>query len=218
MNKQMKLLMLKKLSITFILFFMSILSLGAQAKGEVDPYKMVERVAEKTFARIASDQAEIQAKPEHLKTVVTDELLPYMDYRYAAYKVLGKNYKKFTKEQRNAFVKAFRDYLVSTYAGVFTLYKDQKVVFEPGRAFAKKKVVIIRTKVVDEGKPDINIDFKVRKTKKKGWLAYDMVAEGISLLDSKRAELTGLIRQQGLDSVTELLIEKSKRPIKVKKL
>ncbi len=46
------------------------------------------------------------------------------------------------------------------------------------------------------------------------WLVYDMVAEGISLLDSKRFELSSLLRQQGLVSVAALLEEKAKAPIK----
>jgi phospholipid transport system substrate-binding protein len=40
-----------------------------------------------------------------------------------------------------------------------------------------------------------------------------MVAEGVSLLDSKQAELGGLIRQKGLPYVTELLKKKSARNI-----
>ena len=40
-----------------------------------------------------------------------------------------------------------------------------------------------------------------------------MVAEGISLLDSKQAELSSLIRQKGLAHVTEMLKEKSARNI-----
>jgi phospholipid transport system substrate-binding protein len=40
-----------------------------------------------------------------------------------------------------------------------------------------------------------------------------MVAEGVSLLDAKQAELGGLIRQKGLPYVTELLKSKSSRDI-----
>ena len=40
-----------------------------------------------------------------------------------------------------------------------------------------------------------------------------MVAEGVSLLDSKQAELGSLIRQKGLPYVSELLKEKSQRNI-----
>jgi phospholipid transport system substrate-binding protein len=61
---------------------------------------------------------------------------------------------------------------------------------------------------------DIDIAFKVRKNRKTNeWKAFDMVAEGVSLLDSKQAELGGVIRQKGLPHVTELLKEKSQRDI-----
>lgn len=78
-----------------------------------------------------------------------------------------------------------------------------------------KKIITIKTRVIDPGKPDINIEFKLKKGKNTNtWLVYDMVAEGISLLDSKRSELSNLIKQQGLTSVASLLKEKAKAPIK----
>jgi phospholipid transport system substrate-binding protein len=61
---------------------------------------------------------------------------------------------------------------------------------------------------------DIDVAFKVRLNKKtKQWQAFDMVAEGVSLLDSKKAELGSIIRQKGLPYVTELLKNKSNRDI-----
>ena len=64
------------------------------------------------------------------------------------------------------------------------------------------------------GQNDINVSFKVRKGKKTGdWAAFDLVAEGVSLLDAKQAELSGIIRQKGLPYVTELLKKKSTRDI-----
>jgi phospholipid transport system substrate-binding protein len=55
------------------------------------------------------------------------------------------------------------------------------------------------------GRDNIDVAFKVRLNKKtKQWQAFDMVAEGISLLDSKQAELGSIIRQKGLPYVTEL--------------
>ena len=72
----------------------------------------------------------------------------------------------------------------------------------------------MNTRVVMTGRDDINVSFKVRKGKKTGnWAAFDMVAEGVSLLDAKQAELGGIIRQKGLSYVTELLKKKSTRDI-----
>ena len=40
-----------------------------------------------------------------------------------------------------------------------------------------------------------------------------MIAEGISLLDAKQSELQGILRQQGIDHVSDLLEQKSKLPV-----
>ena len=180
-----------------------------------NPYKMIEEVANITFKRFADERSEIRKTPNLLKDIVREELLPYIDYKYSAYKVIGaKNFKNTTNAERKAFVPVFRDYLITSYAQVFTLYDSQEVVFEPAKELKKQKIVSVKTSVLEPGRDAINISFRVRKNKKtKEWKAYDMVAEGISLLDSKQAELSSIIRQKGLSHVTEMLIEKSKKNI-----
>lgn len=191
-------------------------SANASTETYTDPYKMMEVLADNTFSRIAKDQSKIQADPEVLRLIVNEELVPYIDSRYAALRVIGNSadLRSTPREDLLAFVDAFQNYMVATYAGVFTQYRDQKVVIEPGRIAENQKIISIRTRVIDPGKPDINIEFKLRRGKDTdNWQVFDMVAEGISLLDSKRAELSNLIRQQGLNSVTTMLIEKAKAPI-----
>ena len=188
----------------------------AEAQTYTDPYKMMEVVADNTFSRIAKDQSKIEADPEVLRLIVNEELVPYIDSRYAALRVIGNSadLRNTPREDLLAFVDAFQNYMVATYAGVFTQYRNQKVMIEPARAIDNQKIISIKTRVIDPGKPDINIEFKLRRGKDSdNWLVFDMVAEGISLLDSKRAELSNLIRQQGLQSVTTLLTEKAKAPI-----
>jgi len=179
-----------------------------------NPYSMIRTVADITFKRFANEQADIRKAPNMLKDIVREELVPYIDYKYAAFKVIGKNFKNTNKVDRAEFVTVFKDYLVTSYAQVFTLYNNQEVRFGPDKDFKKKKVVAVRTTVIEPGRDPIDISFRVRKNKKTNeWKAYDMVAEGVSLLDSKQAELSSLIRQKGLPYVTEMLKEKSQKPI-----
>lgn len=190
-------------------------------EGSVDktnPYLMIESVANTTFNRFANEQNLIRATPNLLKDIVREELMPYVDYKYAAYKVIGaQNFKKTTEAERKEFVIVFRDYLVTSYAQVFTLYNNQKVEFEPAKKLTDEKIVAVNTSVIEPGREPINISFRVRINKKTNeWKAYDMVAEGISLLDSKQAELAGIIRQKGLEHATEILREKSKNDITFK--
>lgn len=179
-----------------------------------DPYSMINEVANITFKRFANEQAEIKQNPNLLKLIVKEELIPYINYRYAALKVLGKNLRKQKREDVEAFIPIFRDYLVTSYAQVFTLYEQQKVEFQPAKSINGKKTVAVNVAVIQPGGSPIKISFQVRKDKKtERWQAFNMIAEGVSLLDTKRAELNSLINQRGLPYVTELLKEKSQNDI-----
>lgn len=209
---------MKKILLTLIVFCFSFNALASVKVDRANPYVMVHAVAEITFKRFAQEQIEIKKDPNILKDIVREELMPYVDYRYAAFKVIGhKNFPNTTKEQRKEFAQVFLEYLITSYAQVFTLYNNQLVEFEPAKKIENQKIVAVNTKIIEPGRDPINISFRVRFIKKTNeWKAYDMVAEGVSLLDSKQAELTGLIRQKGIEHVTGMLKEKSDRNITYK--
>ena len=198
------------------IFLLSVvLSFNAFAQvSKENPYEMIEQVAEITFKRVANSQDEIKSNPNVLKDVVREELIPYVDYRYAALKVLGTNLKKIDKKDLNEFIPVFKEYLITSYGQVFTLYNNQELRFEPSKDLANKKIVAIQTLVIEPGREPISIAFKVRKNRKTNeWRAFDMIAEGVSLLDSRQAELSSLIRQKGLPYVTDILKKKSEQDI-----
>lgn len=205
--------------IALSLLALSLLVPSAKAVDNNNPFELVRSVADALFTRITKEQTEIVKDPEVLRVVVAEQLAPAINHKYAAAMVLGPYYRTSTADQREKFYASFEKYLIATYAGILTLYDDQQVVFEPAYAIDGQKIVVVKTRVLDEGKPDIRIDFKLRKNSKTGeWSAYDMIAEGVSVLDSKRAELQNLIRQQGIESVTQLLLEKAEKPIVKKDL
>lgn len=207
----------------FIAAIVLAFSTMAQAQSQVqnkeqNPYLLLEQVATKTFDRIKSEQPQIKQNPELLKNIVEEELLPYIDYRFAALKVLGKHFRKVPKDRLPEYIEVFRTYLISTYAIALGQYEDQSVEFEPAKDYAKRKDVTVRALVKDPERPDIKIAFKVRKDSRTNqWRAYDMVAEGISLLSSKRSELEAILRQDGLDKVIEVLGKKNTQPISLEK-
>jgi len=170
---------------------------------EESPYKVIETVGNSLFDRIASNQKEIEKFPDLLRNIVDEELMPYVDYRYAAYKILGKNLKSSTKQQREDFVLSMRQYLIRTYANVLTQYKNQEVLFEPEKSTKGKKIVSVSTQIIDGDNPVIHISFKLRQNRKtQEWKAFDMVVEGISLLSSKQSELSSKIAKEGIENVT----------------
>ncbi|GLX79773.1 organic solvent ABC transporter substrate-binding protein [Thalassotalea insulae] len=187
----------------FSYLFLLLLSTSSLAASKAySPFETINQTGDKLFTRIAASQQQLEKFPELMRDIVEQELMPVIDYRYASYKILGKQLKKTSKEQREKFVQAMRHYLIRTYANALNQYKDQQVIYEDGKIKANAKMTSVNATIIDGNKPDIHITFQMRKNKKTGqWKAYDMVVEGISLLSSKRAEFSNRIAKYGIDQV-----------------
>jgi phospholipid transport system substrate-binding protein len=178
---------------------------------------MLEDVATKTFSRIKREYQLIEEDPELLRTVMEEELLPYVDYKFSALKVLGKHYKTVPKEKIPEYISVFRSYLITSYALALAYYDGQDVEFQPVREVTDERTVTVRAVVKEPGRPNINLAFKLRKNKKTNeWKAYDMVAEGISLLSSKQSEFQSILRQEdGIQKVIDLMNNTISKPINI---
>ncbi|MGY3568632.1 phospholipid-binding protein MlaC [Vibrio paucivorans] len=196
---------------------LAILPLFANA-AEIDktqPYQMMQHVAQQAFERLKNEQTEVHRNPDHLKVIVEEELMPYVNEKYAALKLLGPNLKGADKKDVETFIIAFRKYLVASFAQVLTQYTAQVIEFGPEpKLDPKKRITGIKVEIVDTPRPNIKLEFKLRKNKNTGeWAAFDMIAEGISLLSSKQSEWSSKLRQEGLVSVAQELEELASRPI-----
>ena len=196
---------MKHLLIVIAIFFTTTLtSFSSNAYNTEDsPYTVIADAGERLFARISKDQKSLEKFPELMRDIVEEELMPSIDYKYAAFKVLGKNLTKMTKEQREKFIVSMRSYLVRTYAIALKQYKNQRVTFEPIKPTNGARIIGVETIISDINAPEINITFQMRKNKKtQKWKAYDMIIEGISLLSTKQAEISKRIKKNGVDQVT----------------
>lgn len=208
--------LLKKWFITAVALLMSTQVLAEESIDRTQPYQMMTQVAEVSFERLKNEQENIHNDPELLKVIVEEELMPYVNAQYAALKLLGPNLKGADRKDVRVFIDSFRKYLVSSYAQVLTQYTDQTIQFGPEpRIKADSRITSIKVDIIDAPRPNIKLEFKLRKDKKSGeWKAFDMVAEGISLLSSKQSEWNTKIRQEGILQVADELEKLAAQPIR----
>ncbi|MFW0927002.1 phospholipid-binding protein MlaC [Providencia sp. VP23HZSY-1] len=187
----------------------------AMAVDQTNPYKLMDEAAAKTFNRLKAEQPKIKQDPEYLRTIVREELLPYVQIKYAGALVLGTYYKGATPAQREAYFKAFEAYLEQVYGQALAMYHGQTYQIAPEQPIGDKKIVAIRVTIVDtNGRPPVRLDFQWRKNSKTGyWQAYDMIAEGVSMITTKQNEWGDILRKQGVDGLTKQLEASAKAPI-----
>jgi phospholipid transport system substrate-binding protein len=210
-----------KIGLMLVSLMMAIMPVqAAQDVNSENPYLMVQEVGMRTFDRMKHSKQQISENPELLRTIMEEELLPYIDYQYTAFKVLGKHFdfKAVGQEKLVAYVRVFRQYLVTSYADAMSYYDNQEVVFAPAQDYKGEKTVTVRALIKDASRPDIKVAFKVRKSKGNEWKAYDMVAEGISMLNNEINQYEPIMRKEGIDKVMALMQDKIDRPLELKSL
>lgn len=202
---------MKKLIASIMMFAASLFVASSVTAAEVDmkdPYKMVTAVAEQTFNKLQANKDKIK-DVKFRKELVRNDLMPYVDTKYASYKVMGAYAKQASAEERDAFTEAFSEYIVASFADALSLYNDQKLITPDYKTVSDDaKQVNVKFLIRDAKNKDLELVFKVRKNTKSGeWRAFDLVSEGISMLSAKESELNPLIRTRGLKAVTDLIVK-----------
>ena len=200
-------------------FAVTALFVTQTVRAETSPYVLMQQASDKLFADIKNNRARIKKDPNYLRTIVRNDLLPYVQVSYAGSLVLGSHFKSTTPEQREKFFKAFSDFIEQAYAQVLTAYTDQNLQIEPAKEVGDKNLVSIRVNIMQNGgQAPIKLDFKWRKNSKTGeWQAYDMVAEGVSMVVTKQNEWSGILRQQGIEALTAQIQKSAAAPVTLSK-
>ena len=204
---------------SIVAFAVTALFVTQTVRAETSPYVLMQQASDKLFADIKNNQAKIKKDPNYLRTIVRNDLLPYVQVNYAGSLVLGSHFKSTTPEQREKFFKAFSDFIEQAYAQVLTAYTDQNIQIEPAKEVGDKNLVSIRVNIMQNGgQAPIKLDFKWRKNSKTGeWQAYDMVAEGVSMVVTKQNEWSGILRQQGIEALTAQIQKSAATPVTLRK-
>lgn len=134
---------------------------AATAANQTNPYKLINKAAQKTFNRLKNKQPQIRANPNYLRTIVNQKLLPYVQVKYASALVLSQYYKSATPAQRKAYFAAFRKYLKQAYGQALAMYHSQTYQIAPKQPLSNKTIVPIRVTIINpNGRPPVRLNFQ----------------------------------------------------------
>ena len=168
------------------------------------PKQVVQEATSRMTERLLKDHAQLDSQPRYLEHLVDQLLLPSIDHKYMAKRVLAKYWKKTSKQQKTLFIEAFKHKVIRTYAGAFKAFNGQKILFDEARYSKSGKRAAVNTKIQRVGAPPIRVTYKLFD-KQGEWLAYDIVIEGVSLVKNFRDQLRQRIADDGLEHTISAL-------------
>ena len=191
---------LKSFVMTLSLFVLTVPVLYA---GDVeDINSMVKKKVAVIFDLLGKQDIEKNERNEK----IVGELNEIMDFKLAAYLSLGKHWKKISKTQKKEFVETFQQYINNYIVEKIDLYTNQKIDIGDSK-IVKKGRAELEIGILSGGET-LQVNFKLRKNKKKEWRVYDVDIEGVSLITTFRSQFSGVLK----NSSFEELLEKLKNP------
>ena len=191
---------LKSFVMTLSLFVLTVPVIQA---GDVeDINSMVKKKVAVIFDLLGKQDIEKNERNEK----IVGELNEIMDFQLAAYLSLGKHWKKISKTQKKEFVETFQLYINNYIVEKIDLYTNQKIDIGDSK-IVKKGRAELEIGILSGGET-LQVNFKLRKNKKKEWRVYDVDIEGVSLITTFRSQFSGVLK----NSSFEQLLEKLKNP------
>lgn len=181
------------------------------AFAEEAPDALVKRTTDEVLAIIKSDKDVQSGNTAKVVELAEEKVLPHFDFERMTRLAVGRNWAKATPEQKEALTREFRTLLVRTYSNSLSQYRNQKIEVKPLKASAGDKDVTVRTAVIQQGGPPIPIDYAMEKGDG-GWMVYDVVIDGASLVTTYRGSFNEQIQKGGIDGLVKTLQDRNGGP------
>lgn len=168
------------------------------------PEETIQMMTDNVLVYLEWDREGLEKDRARLDALVTEQILPNFEFRYASRLILGKHWKTATPEQREAFADAFAAYLVRVYGhALLQVKRDTLTVLDAEDAPDGAKATV-RSRIVMTDGTEVPVDFRMVQIQGY-WKIWDVIARGVSYVRTYRADFGVVIANDGLDYLNEFL-------------
>lgn len=129
--------------------------------------------------------------------------------------VLGRHWRKATKEQKKEYFDLFEELIIETYVDRFSRYPGASLNITKTVTSGGRDIVVVSLLNRSDGQPPVKVDWRLRAREGK-FKIIDLIVEGLSMGQTQRSEFSSVIRQNG-GTVEGLLVVLRKKIENLKK-
>jgi phospholipid transport system substrate-binding protein len=167
-----------------------------------EPINIIQATANEVLAILSNTRLTSEEKIKQLSGIAEDHFF----FEEMAKRTLALHWNSRTLDEKKAFVNTYKEFLKKTYAEKIDKYSGEKVNVlsqEIDETYA-----VVKTTVVNEQKQrETPVDYKM-KLHKSEWKVYDIVVEGISLINNYRVQFNDILNRSTFDDLMKQLDDK----------
>jgi phospholipid transport system substrate-binding protein len=197
---------------TFIVIFIliSFLISSLAMASTVTPETKVKVVFQRIESSLSSLKINNEFTKSNIRGVLTQFFLPEVNTQYFSYKVLNKNLPKVPKELKGEFAKELTAQLINTYSNLLSKQSDEVINIGSARLSKDGKISNVNVTITGKNKTNKAV-VKLLKSKDDVWQFFDIVIEGISIIDTKQKEINSSFKRLGVEGTLQHLKDINQR-------
>jgi phospholipid transport system substrate-binding protein len=168
------------------------------------PRELMQQISNNVLKDLDANREAYRKDPKKLRALIDKHLLPHFDVEYSARLVLGKHWRTATDDQKKRFVDAFYQSLMRNYGNAMVDFTADRLTILPYKGDPDATAATIRTEIKRDNGAPVSVNYSVHATPK-GWLAWDVIIEGVSYVKNYRTDFGAEIEQKGIDAVIQRL-------------
>jgi len=193
---------MKKSISSFILVLFLSLPLSSFAGAPLDAVKgNVDKVLDVLRDPALKGKSGEKAKKAKVRTI-SDKMF---DFSELSRRTLGQNWTRLNAAQQKEFTELYKSILEDAYVDKIVTYTDEKVLYNKENPLTEKTVEV-QTTIVTK-KADIPIFYRVIQQGPE-WRVYDVVIEGVSLINNYRTQFREILTNKTPEALLETLRKK----------
>jgi phospholipid transport system substrate-binding protein len=186
-------------SVLVVVPFAGIL-LASEEKLET-PTEAVRMVLTDVFRILDEPSLKAVSKQSERRRLLEEAIARRFEYREMSKRALASHWTPLTDAEREEFVELFKGFLSDRYAGKIEGYSGERVHYLGERR--EGQFAEVRTKLVSN-KVEIPMDYRLVNQHGR-WYAYDIIADGVSLVKNYRSQFDKIIGSESYEELTKRL-------------
>jgi phospholipid transport system substrate-binding protein len=169
-----------------------------------EPTEQIRGAIDRGLSIIKRPDLQGDAKKAQRRALLRKDLFPYFHFEEMSRRSLGIHWKQRTPRERQEFIALFQELLENAYAGKIEGYKGEKIVY--GKEALDPPYAEVRTSIVTPGGEEFSVNYRLLKDGSR-WRVYDIVIEGVSLVNNYRSQFADLLDKHSFGEMMEKLRE-----------
>lgn len=189
-------------SIQSLFTLVACLFVTLQAVASSDPAATVNNVANQMIAQLKAHQTTLKQNPHLVYSLAYKIIVPRANINEMSRRVLpARVWQQASASERAQFAKEFTNMLVRTYASALAEYKDQTLRLFPVRGgYEGQSTVKVDSQIIRTDGPSIAVSYRLIRAGS-DWKMYDLIVEGVSLIESFRSQFADQLSQGNINSL-----------------